>query len=434
MNRVGESLLNGAQEALGEININSPVHLSLLFFGGDLKIDTEEPIRNENGSYEVYKGGERKGEIKYKKNKKIIKIKGLSLTPIREWKTKKEGIYSLNDENLTLISKKENTDAAKLARGILELRKLNKQISTYYKNTLKVTTEEGYVHTNYLTCLIPTCRISSKNPNMQNQPDPNKTGYKVRQHFVSRYKKGVILKFDLSQIEVICFAFLCQDPTLISLLINNKDIHRFIASHIYNLPEEEITKDIRTVTKPVTFTIIYGGGAYKISINTGLDLIFCEAAIKMFYELFPKSKDWHFSITKEVEYTGQLQLFNGRILKFNKYPTTKTWKLNKGITEEYNFSEVKDYPCQALAGDIQFILLGKLWRKSIIHRDKYLLINTVHDDTILDCKEEFIGFAESMIKSVVDKWPEIVYNTWKVKWELPIKFEIQYGKSWYDCK
>jgi len=78
-----------------KFNPNSGPHLSALFFGGMLP--SEEVV--QDGFY-------KNGNPKTKKIKKLIPIQGLGLKPKHEWLTKKEGVYSVDEETLLWIRDK----------------------------------------------------------------------------------------------------------------------------------------------------------------------------------------------------------------------------------------------------------------------------------------------------------------------------------------
>ena len=85
----------------------SSPHLSLLLFGGRLKITVQEPELNPDGSIYTFKSRKRKGEIKLVKKTKYAIIKGLGFQPKKETEMqrmnkasgKKEpiGIYETNE-------------------------------------------------------------------------------------------------------------------------------------------------------------------------------------------------------------------------------------------------------------------------------------------------------------------------------------------------
>ncbi len=53
-------------------------------------------------------------------------------------------------------------------------------------------------------------------------------------------------------------ASLSKCPSLIEAFNNNEDIHTHVASEVFAVPEEAVTKQMRRCAKAVIFGIIYG--------------------------------------------------------------------------------------------------------------------------------------------------------------------------------
>lgn len=243
----------------------------------------------------------------------------------------------------------------------------------------------------------------------------------------------MILNADLKQIEVICFAQLCKDENLIKLLNEGKDIHRYIASKVYNKAEEDVSDLERKSVKPGTFGIIYGNGAPRLSENTGQSVEWCKEFISTFYKLFPNAKLWHNFILSKVEKDGFLKLPTGSILKFKKHPAKYAWQKSKGIVESYNPPDIKNWPVQHFAFLILSILLGKFFReKALNNREKYLLINTVHDSIMLDCKPEYVEQAKTDILEITNTLPKYLEEFWNLKLLAPVSIDITTGQNWHQ--
>jgi hypothetical protein len=70
-----------------------------------------------------------------------------------------------------------------------------------------------------------------------------------KQAFVSRFEGGLFGKCDFSQHELRIIAALCKDPNMMQAFIDNKDLHRMVASKMYHVPEEDVTPNQRSVAK-----------------------------------------------------------------------------------------------------------------------------------------------------------------------------------------
>lgn len=438
---------------IDRFNPKSPAQVSTLFFGGKIKTTIREQIG-------VFKSGKNKGQPKYSNTLVITDIQGLGLKPHSSWKGTKEGQYSTSEKVLKIIATRGN----KLAVAMLTSRKLNKLVDAYYVTTRECITEhDSCVHPEFSHCGYekketdedeedsvgggtPTARTSCRHPNVQQVP---KKGL-VKYHFVSRYgKQGAILNFDYKQIEVVVFAFLTQDVQLLEDLRNGVDIHRTMYANCYGVNLEDVTDEQRTGIKACTFHVIYGGSYKSMAKRVNLDEEFCKKFIQRFYERYPMAKVWQDNLVHEVEASaerttestpkgfavdrGCFRSITGRRYEFRTKDSPE-FMVDRGIMTSFNPPDIKNYPVQGLAtGDIVLIMLGRLWRKIIHHRDKFLLINTVHDSIMIDCKLENLDFCVRLVKKELESVPEMMKEVFKIDFNLDVKVDYSYGQSWGDC-
>ncbi|SRR5258708_11288861 len=241
----------------------------------------------------------------------------------------------------------------------------------------------------------------------------------------------MLINADLKQIEVLVLAQLCKDLDLIKLLNQGKDLHKFSASKLYNKKEEDVTDEERSRSKEATFELSYGAGANSIALKTDKNVEWAKDFISNFYSLFPDVKNWHNKIQEEVKKTSELVLFTGMRLKFKQYPAKYDWQDPNKLY--YNPPEIKNYPVQHIAGMIMAILAGMFYRNYAVHkRNKYLLINTVHDSLMLDCKEDFIDEAIEDIIKTLDKVSEVIYTLFNERLIVPLKIDVSIGDRWSD--
>lgn len=163
-------------------NPKSGTHLSLLLFGGSLTVEVSKPLLDSNGCPIVFKTGKNTGAIKTKKVTEEVKIKSLGLNPVKEWETKKPGIYSVDETKLKVIEQGTG-DAKEIASIMLKIRGLEKELSTYYNGIEELTYDiDACVHANFNMVSTDTGRMSCNKPNLQNIPKS-----KVKEIFISRY-------------------------------------------------------------------------------------------------------------------------------------------------------------------------------------------------------------------------------------------------------
>jgi len=414
-------------------NSSSNDHISTLLFGGDVPYEEKEYIG-------ITKTGKNKGQDRYRTVKKRFYTKGVGLEPREEWKSKKEGKFQTNEEVLNIIAKGNHTEAKEIAEIILKIRQLNKELSTYFDSTREVVHDiDNCIHPNFIHVWTDTGRLSHRNPNVGNQPKPPS---KAMEHFISRFNNGYIISADYSQLELVVQSQISEDQNYI------KDVQSGIDFHVKRLAMKEeldynkvlelvnqniIWKQKRSKIKEFSFQRAYGAGVNSISMKTGISKEDIQSLINKEEKEYPRLFEWQKDLKKQVLETGYYVGITGRQYKFRLYPSPE-WKKKFGENTQYSPTEIINYIVQGTAtGDLVPIMIGKFWRdKALYNRNKYLMINTIHDNLMLDCKEEFKEEAKKDLK-ILENWKEVCNNNFKYNWKVDIKVDINSGINWYEC-
>jgi DNA polymerase-1 len=461
-----------------EFNPGSSQHISTLLFGGVLRDTIVVPCVDETGCPVVFKSGVNKGQIKTKKEDILVQIKGLEVKPSSEWKSKKDNVYLTNESVLKeIINTKEkkispdqgnggqsmtkeeaikhelwclensiiipapSDEAKEVCKTMLRIRELEKQLQTYYTGTEELIYDrDSCVRPSYTHCATSTGRLACSKPNMQNVP----TDYSnVKEHFSSRFEDGLIVSADYSQLEIRIQAQLCKDENYIQDILNGVDFHSKRVALKEGRSYEEIREEIeagnsntihaRSSAKAFSFARAYGAGTKKISMQTGLTEEEVAVLIENEEKEYPKLKlfnDWNKSV---VEKQGWYKDPWGKRYSFSKYPAPG-WLQQRGVKEAYSPTECLNFMIQGHAtGCVVLVMLGKFWREKAIHnRDKYLLINTVHDSVMLDCKKEYVDEAKKDL-TILEEVGKISLERFNYKYVVPITIDVKHGKSWLEC-
>ena len=160
---------------LVEFNPSSNEHLSVLMYGGTIKIKRREVIG-------LFKTGDRKGQAKEKWVEHEIKFDRL-VTPLKGSELTKEGYFSTDEA--TLKSLRGTKYAKELVELILTRATLEKRLTTYYTGLVDLRTSMNWnvnkLHGQLNQCVARTGRLSSSKPNLQNFDG------EIKQLFGSRY-------------------------------------------------------------------------------------------------------------------------------------------------------------------------------------------------------------------------------------------------------
>ena len=160
---------------LVEFNPSSNEHLSVLLYGGTIKVKRREVIG-------LFKTGDRKGQAKERWVEHEIKFDRLA-TPLKGSELTKEGYFSTDEA--TLKSLRGTKYAKELVELILTRATLEKRLTTYYTGLVDLRTSMNWktdvLHGQLNQCVAKTGRLSSSKPNLQNFDG------EIKQLFGSRY-------------------------------------------------------------------------------------------------------------------------------------------------------------------------------------------------------------------------------------------------------
>lgn len=409
-----------------EFNPNSNHHMSCIFFSGTLAF--EEVVAD--GFY-------KNGNPKTKKVKKLKPIRGLGIKPHISWKTSKPGVFSVKEEVLAVLA--NSKVGSEIAKVMLEIRGLEKELSTYYDSVEELIYPDGCVHAQFNHTATNTGRLSCSKPNIQNSPSGDS---KVPQHFVSRFQNGNICSADYSGLEVRIEAQLSNDEQYIKNIVDGVDFHVLNLALKEGRSYEEVnalytsgdvgTKRKRSQIKGFTFAQQYGAGNKKIAFTTGFTVEEVQGIKDARRSAYPRLHMYYDWLKAEVERNGQYKDPWGRIYKFKKYPNKFPWQPG---TESYSPTEVLNYRTQGFAtGTIVTSMVGLFWRtKAIYARDMYLMVNTIHDSLMLDVREKYLENAKRDL-TVLKECGKLSQRLFDYKINVPIDVEISHGPSWFDLK
>lgn len=177
---------------------------------------------------------------------------------------------STNEKNLAQVLR-ANEGRTELT-ALLDWRKISKLRTQYTTGLADITTEDGYIHTDYNITGTNTGRPASRNPNLQNIPARTEIGRAIKRAFIvpPNEKFKLFFNIDYAQLEARLIAIASNDKLLIDLINSGADMHRYGASIWFGVPESEITKEQRNWFKTGLFGVIYGlterGAGYQLGL------------------------------------------------------------------------------------------------------------------------------------------------------------------------
>lgn len=308
-------------------------------------------------------------------------------------------------------------DKHPIIEKILEYRNLAKLKSTYIEGLANYILEDGKIHTIYKQTLTRTGRLSSTDPNLQNIPVREELGRKIRKAFVP--ENDCFLSSDYSQVELRVMASLSKCPSLIEAFNNNEDIHTHVASEVFAVPEEAVTKQMRRCAKAVIFGIIYGISGFGLGENLHISRKDAQDYIDKFHALYPEVKKYTDKKVEEAKETGGVTTLFGRrrVIEEINNPNYLIKQMGERMA--------MNTPIQGTSADIMKLAMIRVYNRFKNEGITSKILLQVHDEIIIDCKNEEL----EKIKKIVKEEMENVY-----KLNVPLKVEIDTGNNWYEAK
>jgi DNA polymerase-1 len=306
-----------------------------------------------------------------------------------------------------------------IARDILEQRHLAKLKSTYVETLPELRSpEDNRIHTSFNQTITTTGRLSSSNPNLQNIPARTALGNRIRGAFVAEDKNNLIISADYSQIELRLLAHISRDDNLIEAFCSDEDVHSQTAGKIFDVPVEQVTKEMRKKAKAVNFGIVYGQSKYGLASSLGISPFEAQDFIDRYFATYPDVKKYMDDTIKFAYAHGYVETLYGR----KRYLSSGLLSTNGKIQEAAQRAAI-NAPIQGTAADVMKIAMVRLQNDFIKNNIKSKIIIQVHDELVI----ETVNTEIEKVKSLVIKAMEL-----DQPFLVPLKVDIYAGESWME--
>ena len=254
----------------------------------------------------------------------------------------------------------ELAEQSHIPKLILEIRQKSKIKNTYLDKILPQLDRDSRLRTGFNLHGTTSGRLSSSGKlNMQQLPRDNP----IVKGCIKAAPGNKIVAMDLTTAEVYVAAVLAKDKALMDVFRSGGNFHSAIAHKVFKLPCEvgevaELYSMQRQAAKAVTFGIMYGAGANKISEQVTKDsgTYFsrqeAQEVIDDYFKEFHKLKSWIEDNQKYIQQNGFIYSYFGRKRRLPNVAST-----DKGI-QSHSVRSGLNFLVQSAASDIN--LLGAI--------------------------------------------------------------------------
>lgn len=331
----------------------------------------------------------------------------------------KSGSFSTKEEVLQKL-----VEVHPIVEEILKYRELTKLLSTYIDTFPTMIGLDGRLRTTFLQAGTTTGRMASQEPNIQNIPVKSELGRRIRDAFIA--KDGCkLVAFDYSQIELRLAAIVSKDEKLIEIFKNGEDVHAGVASYMFGVPQDEVTKVQRNRAKVINFGILYGMGVSALQKNLKVSRTEAQEFYNTYFEKFSGLAQYLENtkeFAKEHGYTttlyGRKRFFDG--IK-SKLPFIRAQAERMAINA----------PIQGTSADMIKIAMVQIdeFLKRENMKDKVKLVLQIHDEIIFEVEDAAVDFVKNTIPKIMEEVLDVHERS-----GVPILTDCEVGVSWGQMK
>jgi len=338
---------------------------------------------------------------------KLAKVAGFNQRPMGVYDIAEAGFRT---DRLTLrkIVGEAEGELKEFIEAIIRYNSVDTYLHTFVAGIKSFKNERNILHPKFMQAVTATGRLSSRDPNFQNQPRGGT--FPIRKVVVSRFEGGRILEVDFSQLEFRTAVFLAQDKQGMEDIKNKIDVHQYTA---------DIIGVSRQDAKAHTFKPLYGG-------ITGTEEE--KRYYRRFAEKYRDITEWHKQLQTEAIKLKRIKTPTGREYSF-PYAERMPWGGSSYSTQ------IKNYPVQGFAtADIVPLACIKIYELMKEQKVKSLLINTVHDSIVADVYPGEEVVMSKIFKQGTASVIPALKQYYGINFNIPLDTDVKMGYNWLDMK
>ena len=277
---------------------------------------------------------------------------------------------------------------------------------------------DGRIHTTFDQTGTSTGRLSSLEPNLQNIPVRTEMGHKIRATFVAQQPATALLTADYSQIEMRIMAHLSGDEGLIDAFQQGEDLHRFVGARIFDVTPGEVTPEMRTKVKAMSYGLAYGLSAFGLAKQLSIPTSEAKGLMTEYFNRFGKVRDYLRSVVEQAKQDGYTETIFGR-----RRPFPELSSPNRMVREGAERAAL-NAPIQGTAADIikraMISIEADVERQGLLSR----MVLQVHDELVFDVAA---GEQDTLVGLVTH------HMSTAAELAVPLDVQIGIGSQWDEA-
>lgn len=278
--------------------------------------------------------------------------------------------------------------------------------------------DDGRIRTTYAQTVAATGRLSSLHPNLQNIPVRTAAGRRIRDAFVVGEGYEALMTADYSQIEMRIMAHLSGDQALIDAFRAGEDLHSFVGARVFGVGTEEVTAEMRSKVKAMSYGLVYGLSSFGLSKQLGIGVDEARDLMNEYFQRFGAVRDYLREVVEQARADGYTSTLYGR----RRYLPDLTSD-NRQLRQMAERAAL-NAPIQGSAADIikraMLDVDAALRAEGLASR----MLLQVHDELVLEIAP---GEREAVERLVVERMGAAA------ELSVPLDVNVGVGSSWHEA-
>jgi DNA polymerase I-like protein with 3'-5' exonuclease and polymerase domains len=295
---------------------------------------------------------------------------------------------------------------------LLEYRTVQKALTSYGENMIElINPATGRLHADFRQIGAPTGRFSCNNPNIQQVPH----AVEYRRCFSGHPANRKLVIADYSQIELRILAEFSGDQGFINAFNSGADLHRVTAAQVFNVPLDQVTKEQRDFAKRLNFGVVYGIGAQRFSLMTGLSVSEAENVLRKYFATYRGLDNYLKEAANRAVRERQARTASGRLVRF---------RFDENDRQQISMTQRngKNTPIQGTSADILKRALRLLEEQ--LRDTSAKIVNIIHDEIVVEVDEdEAPAIAVKVEQTMCAAGAEYLQT-------VPVKVETEIADEW----
>ena len=295
---------------------------------------------------------------------------------------------------------------------LLEYRTVQKALTSYGQNMIElVNPVTKRLHADFRQIGAPTGRFACTNPNIQQVPH----SVEYRRCFSGYPTDRKLVIADYSQIELRILAEFSGDRGFMQAFNSGADLHRVTASQVFNVGLDQVSKEQRDFAKRLNFGVVYGIGAQRFALMTGLSVPEAENVLRRYFTTYRELDSYLREAATRAVQDRQARTGSGRLVRF-RYDENDRQQIS--MTQRNG----KNTPIQGTSADILKRALRLL--RDELRDTSAQIVNIIHDEIVVETDTNEAQEIAAKVERVMCAAGEEYLKT------VPVKVETEIADEW----